>query len=237
MSKQKRSILSSLKTKFKEQVKEEVVLPVEEIKNNENNVIKEVKEEVKTESISIEVEKKEPPMIDNNIALAFLSALSDLLIKISKRVITVTKAQGDYTIPQAVILMDPRTMRPLNPADLVSVQSVSINGIGGTTGSGMAQSVAIRGAGAIGDGTATVTTAGTPIQLPSVAVSRVYLQANPNNTGEIVVGSSSVVASVSTRRGVAIFSTQWVEFKIDNLNKLYVDATVSGDKINYTYEI
>jgi hypothetical protein len=215
MNKEKKSIMGSVKTKFAELKKEEVV------------IVDKAKEE-----------KKEIATVDTNIALMFLSSLSDLLIKISKRVITVTKASGDYTIPQAVILMDPRTMKPLNPADLVSIQSVSINGIGGTSGSsGIAQSVAIRGAGAIGDGTTTVTTAGTRVQLPTVSVSRVYLQANPSNTGEIVVGSSSVVASSSTRRGVAVFATQWVEFKVDNLNKLYIDSTVSGDKINYTYEV
>ena len=52
----------------------------------------------------------------------------------------------------------------------------------------------------------------------------------------LVVGGETVIASSGTRRGLALFATQWQEFRINNLNKLWIDSTVSGDKINYIVE-
>lgn len=92
------------------------------------------------------------------------------------------------------------------------------------------------GHGTVGDNTATVTTAGTRVQLPSLAIKRVIIQAHESNTGTIVVGGSTVVAALVGRRGITLYNTQSFEFKINNLNLLYIDSTASGDKITYYYE-
>ena len=91
---------------------------------------------------------------------------------------------------------------------------------------------------AVGDGTATVTTAGTRVQLSatSAACKRVFIQAHESNTGTIVVGSITVVAALAGRSGFALFSAQGEWFNVNNLNLLYVDSTVSLDKIHYYYE-
>ncbi|MFA6171970.1 MAG: hypothetical protein WCW77_00505 [Patescibacteria group bacterium] len=92
------------------------------------------------------------------------------------------------------------------------------------------------GHGVVGDNTATVVTAATRVQLPDVSIKRVIVQAHENNAGTIVIGGSTVVAALVGRRGVALYNTQSYEFKVNNLNLLYIDSTESGDKINYYYE-
>ena len=88
----------------------------------------------------------------------------------------------------------------------------------------------------VGSGTATVTTAGTEVQLTGAICKRVFIQAHESNTGTIVVGDSNVVAALAGRRGKAMFATQGDWFLVNNLNLLYIDSTVSGDIINYYYE-
>lgn len=95
----------------------------------------------------------------------------------------------------------------------------------------------LGGASAVGDGTATVTTAGTRVQLATVSVSKVIIQAHESNTGTIVIGGSTVVAALAGRRGTALFPTQSQAFSVTNLNLLYIDSTANGDKINFYYEV
>lgn len=89
----------------------------------------------------------------------------------------------------------------------------------------------------IGDGIKAVTTAGTSVQLSatSVACRMVQIQARTENTGVIVVGSSSVVASASTRRGIALVPGASVALRVTDLNKLYLDSTVSAEGVSYVY--
>lgn len=90
----------------------------------------------------------------------------------------------------------------------------------------------------VGDGTATVTTAGTRVQLSATSVSckRVWVGAHESNTGTIVVGGATVVAALAGRRGLPLFPTQGDWFNVNNLNLLYVDSTADSDKVNYIYE-
>jgi len=91
---------------------------------------------------------------------------------------------------------------------------------------------------AVSDGTRTVSSAGTRVQLSatSVACKRVFIQALDTNTGVIVVGSVTCVAAAATRRGLALYGSQGQWFNVDNLNLLYLDATVGGEKVHYMYE-
>ena len=94
------------------------------------------------------------------------------------------------------------------------------------------------GASSVGDGTVTVTTAGTRVQLSATSVpcKKVFIQAHESNTGTIVVGGSTCVAALVGRRGKALFPTQGDTFFVSDLNLLYIDSTVSLDKVNYYYE-
>ena len=88
----------------------------------------------------------------------------------------------------------------------------------------------------IGDGRKVVTTAGTAVALATTtAIKRVYIQAETDNTGYIVVGASTVVASLSTRRGIALDAGDSLALEIDDLADVYIDSTVNGDGVSFTY--
>ena len=93
------------------------------------------------------------------------------------------------------------------------------------------------GHGAVGDGTATVASAGTRVQMTNVTVKRVFLQASMANTGIIVVGGVTCVAAEATRRGIALYKNQGVWLYVNNLNLLYLDSTQDNDKVHYYYEV
>lgn len=88
----------------------------------------------------------------------------------------------------------------------------------------------------IGDGRQTVSTGGTAVALAaSTACKKVIICAEQDNTGVIVVGGSTVVAALGTRRGTPLFPSDTIEIQIDNLNDIYIDTTVNGDGVTYTY--
>jgi len=100
------------------------------------------------------------------------------------------------------------------------------------------------GAANVGDGNGSVTTAGTAVQLPNVSCRRVKIicsewngdTANCPNGGIIVVGGSSVVAALATRRGIPLYPTQSEWFYVSNLSLLFVDSLDDGAKYHYEYE-
>lgn len=89
-----------------------------------------------------------------------------------------------------------------------------------------------------GDGTATIVTAGTPVQLPNQVCRKAYIQAPTSGDYEIVVGGATVVAAAAGRRGLALTPGQWQVFDVGNLNLIYLDVTAGGDgaAVNYAYE-
>lgn len=89
----------------------------------------------------------------------------------------------------------------------------------------------------INDGRQTVTTAGTRVQLSSTSTAskRIDITAETDNTGFIVVGGANVVATLATRRGIPLAAGESYTFYITNLNKVYLDSTVSTDGVTYVY--
>ncbi len=194
-------------------------------------VIKNVPEVEIKHTVKVE---QDPSSMVTVISVA-LQGLFDFFGKLAKNTFKVSLPQTHYTTPQLVVLIDPSTMKAIDVKDMGSGQfHQTVQNFGGGRGPA---SVGLKGYGSIGDGQLTVTTAGTRVQMPDVACSRVRIQSHPINTGDIVVGGANVVASSSTRRGLALFSSQWEEFYVNNLNLLYIDATANGDKINYIYEV
>ena len=91
--------------------------------------------------------------------------------------------------------------------------------------------------GSVGDNRRVVTTAGTRVQLDAQACKRIFVQAESDNTGIIVVGGSTVVAAAGSERGILLFPTNGQWFNINNANLLYIDSTVNGDGVSLFYEI
>ena len=88
-----------------------------------------------------------------------------------------------------------------------------------------------------GEGRQTVTTAGTAVQLSttSVGASEVIITAETDNTGIIVVGTSTVVAALATRKGTPLLAGESLVIAIDDLNKISLDPTVSTDGVTYQW--
>ena len=92
--------------------------------------------------------------------------------------------------------------------------------------------IRIAGYSSIGDGSKTVITAGVRVQLStSVACKKVLITANGANSGNIWVGG----ITVANGRGKQLVPLQDIEVEIDDLSKIYIDSTSSGDSVSYVY--
>lgn len=91
----------------------------------------------------------------------------------------------------------------------------------------------------IADGVRVVTTAGTDVALSASSVPCVWvaIQAQTDNTGKIAIGNSGVDATVATGTGILLSAGDTMVIEIRNLNLIYLDATVSGEGVRYTYGI
>lgn len=97
----------------------------------------------------------------------------------------------------------------------------------------------------VGTGTGSVTTSGTPVQLPDIPCKKVKITcsewngdpANCPNGGLIVIGDANIVPTLATRQGLPLFPTGSEWFYVNNLNLLYIDALDNGAKFHYFYEI
>lgn len=90
----------------------------------------------------------------------------------------------------------------------------------------------------IGHGVKTVAAAGTEEALAaSTKASWVIVQAQTDNTGVIAVGGADVLATVATGTGVVLAAGESIGFPVDNLADVFIDTTVNGDGVRYTYGI
>jgi hypothetical protein len=94
-------------------------------------------------------------------------------------------------------------------------------------------------------GRCAVATAGTRVQLGGTGttmtptsvdgpISKLVVCSNEANTGLIVIGGSGVVAAAGTRNGIVINEVAPIVLEdLDDLGDIWVDATVSGDSLNF----
>lgn len=87
------------------------------------------------------------------------------------------------------------------------------------------------------NGRKTVTTAGTDEALvaSSTACSYVIATGLRTNTDIVCLGAAGVDAASSTRTGIPLSAGQSVGIPISDLNKLYIDAVVSGEGVAFCY--
>jgi len=89
----------------------------------------------------------------------------------------------------------------------------------------------------IGHGVTTVTTAGTDVALAgSTAAKIVTIQAQTDNTGFIAVGATGVDATIATGTGVLLGPGEAYTLNVDNLADVFIDSTVNGEGVRYTYQ-
>lgn len=88
----------------------------------------------------------------------------------------------------------------------------------------------------IGHGSKNVTTAGTDVVLAaSTAAKWVTIQARRSNTANIAVGAAGVDATAATGDGVTLAAGETITIPVDNLADVFIDATVNGEGVRYTY--
>lgn len=160
-----------------------------------------------------------------------ITFFTQFLPKLASQVFRVKLENEHYTTPQTVVLFDPSRNSFANLEELFKTNIIS----GGTMG-GLNGNVFIKGADTIQDGIGEIT-AGTPLQLPAQGCHRVIIQADENNTGVVVVGGATVNATAGSRRGLALYSSQYQTFNVSDLSNIYIDGTHTGDKFNYYVEI
>ena len=86
------------------------------------------------------------------------------------------------------------------------------------------------------DGVTTVSSAGTDVVLGGdVACKKIDIQAQTDNTGLIAVGFTGVDATEATGTGVIFYAGDTYSLEMVNLNLIYIDSTVSGEGVRYTY--
>ncbi|CAB4151764.1 hypothetical protein UFOVP594_32 [uncultured Caudovirales phage] len=177
------------------------------------------------------IQKKEDNANFLKVITAMFTELIRFLGDMFAKTFRVQLPAEHYLTPQTTVLVDPKTNKFIDLAALLGAK----NRTGGQGAGGGGFNGVLQGHAAIGTGILSVT-AGTPLQLPPLPSSRVLIQANPNNSGDIVVGEGSVVAEIANRNGIGLFASQSQDFNIKNLSLLWVDGTVTGDKFSYYYE-
>ena len=88
----------------------------------------------------------------------------------------------------------------------------------------------------LGQGRKVVASAGTAVALStSVSCKSVTIQAEKNNTSDVIIGGSGVVGALLSREGIYLSPGDSVDFPIDDLSKIYIDALVSSEGVTYIY--
>lgn len=89
----------------------------------------------------------------------------------------------------------------------------------------------------IRDGRKVVAASGTavPLSATTVPILEVTVTAEEDNENMIVVGHSTVVADLATRRGTPLMAGESYTIDITNLMAVYIDSVTSGEGVSYTY--
>lgn len=91
----------------------------------------------------------------------------------------------------------------------------------------------------IGQGHKEVAAAGAPLALAAPTVAKwVTIQAYRSNTGNIAIGGSNAInasATVGTGTGLTLAAGESVTLPCMNLSHFWLDATVNGEGVRYTY--
>ena len=94
-----------------------------------------------------------------------------------------------------------------------------------------------NGATSLGDNRKTVTAGSAEAIASSTACKTVFITALLSNTGVVVVGGSTVVAAVLTRRGIPLQAGDSIVIKTDNLADIYIDSMTTGEGVSFTYTV
>jgi len=87
-----------------------------------------------------------------------------------------------------------------------------------------------------GQGVKVTTGAGDHIVLGGdVTCQKIDIQAQTDNTGLIAVGFNNVDVTEASGDGIILYAGDTYSLEVNNLNLIYIDSTVTGDGVRYTY--
>ena len=123
---------------------------------------------------------------------------------------------------------------------LQAVQHIGANGSPMPSGASVADPIHVSTGGAVastvGDGRQVVTTAGTRVALAvGTIVKEVTITAETDNTDIVVIGGTTVIAALATRRGTPLYPTDSITVVTDDLAEVYLDSLVNGEGVTYSY--
>jgi len=84
------------------------------------------------------------------------------------------------------------------------------------------------------DGVTTDNTNGTVLG-GDVICQKIDIQAQTDNTGVIAVGFTGVDATIATGTGIILYPGDTYSLEINNLNLIYIESSVNGEGVRYTY--
>ncbi len=153
-----------------------------------------------------------------------LKALIESFDKRFSKGIEVYSSDQDKLRPQAVIVVDVHG-RPVNIGGGATVVPMP----GATGGTPPPANINCN--------RKTVTTPGTAERLTTTFTlcRKVIITAPSGNSGEIYVGCSQVSAVAGSQKGLLLLPTGSVSIDINDVSKIYIDATVAGEGVTYTY--
>lgn len=118
-----------------------------------------------------------------------------------------------------------------SPVVLVDEDGKSINST-----NPISVSIGAGGISSLTDGRAVVVTAGTAVKVSSSSLpfASCDVQAEENNTGDIVIGSSTVKADLANRQGILLTPATSFHFADGgDLENIYIDSEVNGDGVTF----
>ncbi len=156
-----------------------------------------------------------------------VTALATGIIKRLDMGLTVKLDDSERLKPQPVIIVDVRG-RPVSNGVVPSFIPMP----GGSGRSGGTPPPAN-----INSNRKVVTTAGTRVKLVAAATlcRKVLITAPSSNGGSVYVGGSNVSAVASSEIGVLLNPTGSASIDIDDVSKIWIDATVNGEGVTFTY--
>lgn len=208
-------------------------LPISNIKDLSINIgsitkpewYKEAPEEVSIKG-SVRVEPQ-----DQTDVMKFVTDVAASLVeffgKLAAGTFRTRMSDEDFLKPQTFALYNPYTKKYVDPERLLNIINVNQGGVSSFGGG----SGGYQPSGFLGSGQATVTTAGTRVQLPPATGISVTVKAKAGNAGSVFVGGPNVSAST----GFILAAGESASFDVSNLSLVWLDAATNGDGVSYLY--
>ena len=120
------------------------------------------------------------------------------------------------------------------------IQHIGANGSPMPSGAAVGDPIHVSIGGAVasvvGDGRKVVASKGTAVALDTdTPIKEVTVTAETDNTEIVVVGGSTVIAALATRRGNPLYPSDSITIASDNLDEVFIDSLVDGEGVTYSY--